>query len=125
MRLRYLAAGLAVLIAASTAAASKPAGRRAKSGSSIPSISNMPYEPTPGIKMIPAQPDPTEIPKADPTGNYNAYDINAYETIWFPERQPGDEDATANPAAPSATAPVPRAVVRTTLSSSHASGQRR
>ncbi|MGH2730224.1 MAG: M28 family metallopeptidase, partial [Actinomycetota bacterium] len=97
MRLRYLAAGLALLVAASTTAASKPAGKRGKSGSSVPSISNMPYKPTPGIEAIPAQPDPTAIPKADPTGNYNAYDINAYETIWFPERQPGDEDAKAEP----------------------------
>lgn len=63
----------------------------------IPSIKNLKYKPTPAIEAIPAVPDPEAVPKPDPTGNYNAYDINVYETFWFPERQPGDESAKDEP----------------------------
>jgi hypothetical protein len=102
VRLRSVALAVACLIALTGSA--PPVGARDPGGSSaaarkrkIPSIKFLKYKPIPAIEMIPALPDPAEIPKPDPTGNYNAYDINAYETIWFPERQPGDEDADAEP----------------------------
>jgi hypothetical protein len=63
----------------------------------IPSINNMDYAPTPAIEAIPADPDPAAVPKANPTGKYNAYDLNVYETFWFPERQPGDETKDDEP----------------------------
>lgn len=98
MQLRSLALALALLLPVGGTALSQEGGGKARSGSSrIPSISNMPYKPTPAIELIPPLPDPNSVPKANPTGQYNAYDLNAYETIWFPERQPGDADAKAAP----------------------------
>lgn len=101
MRLRPVAVSIALFVAVAgsaqsavgAGAASSSAGAKKK----IPSIKNMEYQPVPAIEAIPPLPDPSAVPKPDPTGNYNAYDINAYETIWFPERQPGDEDAKAEP----------------------------
>ena len=102
MRLRSVALSVAFLVAVTGSA--PPVGARDSGGRSaaarrgkIPGIKNLKYKPTPALAMIPALPDPAEVPKPDPTGNYNAYDINAYETLWFPERQPGDEDADAEP----------------------------
>ncbi|HEY7874091.1 MAG TPA: M28 family peptidase, partial [Actinomycetota bacterium] len=65
--------------------------------SKIPGITNMPYKPEPAIEAIPPQPDPAAVPKANPTKQYNAYDLNVFETIWFPHRQAGDADADAAP----------------------------
>lgn len=66
-------------------------GKSPERTAAAPAISNMPYQPDPAITAIPPQPDPAAIPKPNPKGNYNAYDLNAYETLWFPERQAGDE----------------------------------
>lgn len=107
MRLRVTAAVLVALISAAGSAQSaapsselaggREEGRGAPRSRRAPSINNLPYKPTPAIEMIPATPDPEAVPKPDPKGTYNAYDINVYETFWFPERQPGDEDAKAEP----------------------------
>ena len=107
MRLRPVAVSLAlfVAVAGSTQAAVGAGSGKSSRGDrktavarrKIPGIKNLKYDPTPALETIPVLPDPAEIPKPDPKGNYNAYDINAYETIWFPERQPGDEDAKAEP----------------------------
>lgn len=86
--------GLFVAVALLVNAAPAPAGKRA---ATIPSIDNMSYKPTPAIEAIPQLPDPAAIPKADPTRTYNAYDINAYETIWFPYRQADDQSAKDEP----------------------------
>ncbi|HEX2240366.1 MAG TPA: hypothetical protein VHJ82_04420, partial [Actinomycetota bacterium] len=98
MRFRSLALAVALLLPIGGSALSQEGGAKSRSGSgSIPSISNMSYKPTPAIELIPPLPDPNAVPKANPTGTYNAYDLNVYETIWFPERQPGDADAKAAP----------------------------
>lgn len=89
MKLRTFGTCVAVAIALATTAL--PAAPVAAAGGGVPSISNMPYKPTPSLEAIPVEPDPAAIPKPNPGGEYNAYDMNAYETIWFPERQPGDE----------------------------------
>lgn len=89
MRIRnvvmYLALGTIL-----TATALPPAPLAAQKAG-VPSIKNMKYQPEPAITTIPAAPDPAEVPKANPTGTYNAYDMNVFETLWFPERQAGDE----------------------------------
>jgi hypothetical protein len=84
---------VALLANAGPAPARKATTRAAQS----PSIDNMSYKPTPAISAIPPLPDPAAIPKVDPTGNYNAYDINAFETIWYPYRQAADENAKDEP----------------------------
>ena len=86
-RTLVLLLGLASVLAASGLPASS-AGARAPG---VPPISNMRYQPEPAISAIPAQPDPAAVPKSNPTGTYNAYDMNVFETLWFPERQAGDE----------------------------------
>lgn len=95
MKLRTLGTCLAFAMILATTAL--PAASVSAKGGGVPSISNMLYRPEPALLAIPPLPDPAAIPKADPTGNYNAYDLNAYETIWFPERQAGDESATDEP----------------------------
>jgi hypothetical protein len=95
MRLRTL--GLCLALAMLLATTALPAASVAAKGGSVPSISNMAYQPEPAISAIPADPDPAAVPKADPTGTYNAYDINAYETLWFPTRQAGDETKDDEP----------------------------
>ena len=104
MRPRFVAlfVALAVLTAGAQSAVGADSSRSGEGKSraaaaKIPSIKNLKYKPTPSIEAIPAIPDPAEVPKPDPTGNYNAYDINVYETFWFPERQPGDESAEDEP----------------------------
>ncbi|MDQ3955309.1 MAG: M28 family peptidase [Actinomycetota bacterium] len=87
MHLRYAAAFVALVVALPGSALAK----------GIPSIKNLKYKPKPAIDAIPPTPDPAAVKKFDPTGNYNAYDINVFETIWFPTRQPGDTDAKAEP----------------------------
>ncbi|MEA2517461.1 MAG: carboxypeptidase [Actinomycetota bacterium] len=89
MKIRYL--GVAVAMAMMLATQAVPAQSSPTRMAAVPSIANMDYSPDPAIEAIPAQPDPTMVPKANPTGKYNAYDLNVYETFWFPERQPGDE----------------------------------
>ena len=93
MRIR---SGLVLLVALFVGSAQIPAAGSGTSSSSssavVPGISNMPYKPKPAIEMIPPRPDPEAVPKADPTGNYNAYDLNVFETIWFPQRQAADEN---------------------------------
>ena len=97
MRQRGPAAILAALFAIAVAVAPAPAlghgpggtqRAAAKGKAKIPSISNMPYKPDPAIEAI---------PKANPTKQYNAYDLNAYETIWFPHRQAADESSEDEP----------------------------
>lgn len=70
---------------------------RAAAGSDIPSIKNLRYQPEPEYTTIPASPDPDAVPKANPTRTWNAYDLNVFETIWFPTRQAGDESAKDEP----------------------------
>jgi len=98
---RLLGAATAVTIVLSSLAVPSHAGpertARAKKAKGIPSIKNLPYKPEPAIETIPPQPDPAAVPKANPTKQYNAYDLNVYETIWFPHRQAADEDAEAEP----------------------------
>jgi Peptidase family M28/PKD domain len=104
VRPRFVALFVALALTLTAGAQSAIGAKRAERGRSgaaargkIPSIKNLKYEPTPAIEAIPPLPDPTAVPKPDPTGNYNAYDINVYETFWFPERQPGDESAKDEP----------------------------
>lgn len=89
MKLRTLGLGLAMAVGFATTAL--PAATVAAQGAGVPPVTNMRYQPEPAISAIPPQPDPAAVPKADPTGTYNAYDLNVYETLWFPERQAGDE----------------------------------
>lgn len=89
MKLRTL--GTCLALALTLAVTALPAVPGAAAGASVPSINNMKYNPTPEIEAIPAQPDPAAVPKPNPGGDYNAYDLNVFETFWYPERQPGDE----------------------------------
>ena len=82
---------VAAALAMTLAATALPAPSVAAPGISVPSINNLAYKPDPVMTAVPAQPDPAEVPKPNPGGVYNAYDLNAYETIWFPTRQAGDE----------------------------------
>ena len=109
MSLRLTGAVLSVALVVSGSAASgstagartdAPSGTGARTSSAAPgpsSIKHMPYRPTPAIEAIPATPDPAAIPKPNPLGNYNAYDLNAYQVIHFPRRQPGDPEANSEP----------------------------
>lgn len=98
MNRRLLAVLLGVVVTTAVAAGPAPARRRSTAAAAkIPSINNMPYKPKPAIEAIPAQPDPAAVPEANPTGEYNAYDLNVYETIWFPYRQAADESAEDEP----------------------------
>lgn len=83
----FVASSLALTMAA-TALPSQPVSA---AGAAVPSITNLSYKPDPVMTAVPPQPDPAAVPKPNPGGNYNAYDLNAYETIWFPTRQAGDE----------------------------------
>ncbi|MGH2756514.1 MAG: M28 family peptidase [Actinomycetota bacterium] len=85
----------AVLVMAFMAAMLPSSARPA--GPAVPSIDNLVYKPDPEYATIPATPDPEAVPKPNPGGNWNAYDLNAFETIWFPTRQAGDADAKAAP----------------------------
>ncbi|MFN2389922.1 MAG: M28 family peptidase [Actinomycetota bacterium] len=69
----------------------------AGTGSTTSSVPKLTYKPKPKNLTMPARPDPDAVPKANPTGNWNAYDLNVFETIWFPERQAGDESAKDAP----------------------------
>lgn len=89
MKIKALALCAAMLLPLAGAAPSSAEGGKTKSA--IPGIRNMAYKPVPAIESIPLLPDPAEVPEANPTGNYNAYDLNVFETIHFPFRQPGDE----------------------------------
>lgn len=95
MRLRalFLCACLAVTMATTTL----PAPSVSAAGAGVPSINNMKYDAVPSIEAIPADPDPAAVPKPNPGGNWNAYDLNVFETFWFPERQPGDETSDDEP----------------------------
>ena len=95
MKARTVGLSLAMALALVTTAV--PIASGGQSGPSKASISAMPYKPEPVITAIPIQPDPAEVPKPNPGGDYNAYDMNVYETIWFPERQPGDETKDDEP----------------------------
>lgn len=89
MRLRSLLVSIAVAIPMATTAL--PAAPTSARSAGIPSITNMSYKPVPETTAIPPTPDPEAFPKPNPGGHYNAYDLNAFETIWFPQRQAGDE----------------------------------
>ena len=89
MRIRALLVYLSlVLTLLATALPASPVSAQAVG---VPPITNLAYQPEPAISAIPPRPDPGEVPKANPTGTYNAYDMNVYETIWFPQRQAADE----------------------------------
>ncbi|HVF53969.1 MAG TPA: M28 family peptidase [Actinomycetota bacterium] len=108
MRLRPIVSILtASLIAGSLAMPAQSAG--ANNAPQIPSITNMTYKPTPAIEAIPSTPDPAAVTKPNPTGDWNAYDLNVYETIMFPERQAGDTSADDAPGGAIAhgTCPIP------------------
>jgi hypothetical protein len=53
-------------------------------------ITKLIYAPEPSYVTVPPLPDPAAVPKPNPLGNWNAYDVNAFETLWYPERQAGD-----------------------------------
>ena len=73
------------------------AGSGAPARPGLPSIKNLSYDPEPKYGTIPARPDPEAVPKPNPGGAWNAYDLNVYETIWFPTRQAGDESGKDAP----------------------------
>jgi hypothetical protein len=54
-------------------------------------INKLAYDPEPAYTTIAPLPDLASVPKPNPKGNWNAYDLNAFETLWFPTRQAGDE----------------------------------
>lgn len=89
--LRNVVALLAVVVA--SLAAATPSVAQAHE----PAIRHLRYEPTPAYSSLPAFPDPTQVAKPNPTGTWNAYDLNVFETIWFPFRQANDADADAEP----------------------------
>ena len=95
-----LAVAMVVTGAAASGAPNDVAPRGGRTVAAVPgpsSIKHMPYKPTPALEAIPATPDPAAVPKADPLGTYNAYDLNAYQVIRFPRRQPGDPEANSEP----------------------------
>lgn len=88
---------LVTLMLAALLVAGLSAPGSAGSASKGPDIDKLAYEPEPSHLTIGTSPDPAEFPKPNPKGNWNAYDLNAFETIWFPERQAGDASAKDAP----------------------------
>lgn len=95
--MRFRIAAMAVGLVGAIAAMAVPGSARTPAGPGIPSIKNLSYSPDPTYKEIPVSPDPEAVPKPNPGGKWNAYDLNVFETIWFPERQAGDPEADAAP----------------------------
>ncbi|MEA2453119.1 MAG: carboxypeptidase [Actinomycetota bacterium] len=95
MKLRTF--GMCLALAMVLATTALPTASVAAKGAGVPSINNMGYAPKPEITAIPAQPDPAAVPKANPGGKYNAYDVNVFETFWYPERQAADASAEDPP----------------------------
>lgn len=95
MHLRSLGVGAAVLV--TLAASVVPSSATTASSAGGASIDKLVYKPEPKYAVVPMLPDPQEVPKPNPGGNWNAYDLNTFETIWFPERQAGDESADDAP----------------------------
>lgn len=89
-------ATLAAIVALGSVAAALPVGA-GPSGTTLGSIDNLDYKPDPAYAKIPELPDPAAVPKANPKGNWNAYDLNVFETIWFPQRQANDPSAKDAP----------------------------
>ncbi|MGH9195817.1 MAG: M28 family peptidase, partial [Acidimicrobiia bacterium] len=89
-----LASALAISLLVGTASAIP--GQASPTGQTT-DISKLTYDPEPALLDTPPLPDPTAIPKPNPLGTWNAYDLNAFETIWFPERQAGDPNADDAP----------------------------
>jgi Peptidase family M28/PKD domain len=92
-RVRSLAVvGLALTIAMPLLPSAQAAG-----GGNVAGITDLLYQPNPAYSQMPASPDPAEVKKPNPKGNWNAYDLNVFETIHFPTRQAADESAKDAP----------------------------
>ncbi|MEA2433872.1 MAG: hypothetical protein QOG54_1329 [Actinomycetota bacterium] len=87
--LRKIALLLASASIAATALTSAAPAAPARSVAG-PDIGKLAYQPEPSNLSINPLPDPASVPKANPLGNWNAYDLNAFETLWYPHRQAGD-----------------------------------
>jgi hypothetical protein len=93
-RKRLLAGAIA---AAALAASAFTGAAQARTDSFTSTIGKMRYEPEPKYSQLPPLPDPAAVPKPNPSRSWNAYDLNVFETIWFPERQAGDTSAKDAP----------------------------